>query len=357
MRAPRKLAKRNASAEKRGTGDVTTKGWLTNIALDASWRFRNLDVLLVAFFSVPIVLLYIFVPSTFQGTWKGRFPYLIFVWLLFLEILLSRHKFPRVNVIAELKQVNVRFVVGLVVLLVPTTFVLWEYLGGGRDSVISLGQLVGAPFPEAWWDWPLAFESMMFTFCFVFSVWLLQNRNGLRRFKVSLFFIGAVAFFFMTDAFYHGGTAWFLQLLVPPIASTAAFFLNILGYSTTATPYADGYLLLLRRTGGYNMNLLVYWPCAGVHSLIIYTFVMLLFFRNTEISSRRKIVYVIVGAVGTFMVNILRIVSIGIIGGNTGPEASRLFHEYYGELFFVVWIVVYLIAVFLYESRHKAHAP
>ncbi|NIO38203.1 hypothetical protein GTO27_10965, partial [Candidatus Bathyarchaeota archaeon] len=31
-----------------------------------------------------------------------------------------------------------------------------------------------------------------------------------------------------------------------------------------------------------------------------------------------------------------------------------LFHEYYGELFFIVWIVVYLIAVFLYESRYRA---
>jgi len=334
---------------------MTTKRWLEKITSGINRQLSNLDALLVVFFSVPIVLLYIFVPSTFQGTWKGRFPYLIFVWLLLLEILLSRHRLPRGNVIAERKQVNARLVLGLVVLLVPTTFVLWEHMGGGRDAVISLGQLVGAPFPEAWWDWPLAFESMVFTFCFVLSGWLLQNRDGLRRFKVSLFFIGAVAFSFMTDAFYHGGTVWFLQLLVPPIVSIAAFFLNILGYNTIATAYADGYLLAIRKAGSYPMNLLVYWPCAGVHSLIIYTIVMLLFFKNTQISSRRKIVYLVVGAVGTFMANILRIVSIGTIGANTGPEASRLFHEYYGELLFVVWTVVYLVAVFLYESRHKAN--
>ncbi len=336
---------------------MTRRDWLRKISLGINWRFLNLDVLLLVFFSVPIVLLYISVPSTFQGTWKGRFPYLFFIWLLFLETFLSRHKLPRVNVIAQLKQLNVRFILSLVVLLVPTAFALWENMSGGRDSIISLGRLVGAPFPEKWWDWPLAFESLTFAFCFAFSIWLSQNRDGLRRFKVSLFFISAVAVFFMTDAFYHGGTVWFFQLLVPPIGSLAAFFLDILGYNTITTTittiYGEGYLLAVGKAGGSSMNLLVYWPCAGVHSLIIYTIVILLFFKNLEISSKRKSVYLAVGAVGTFMANIFRIVSIAIIGVNTGHEASRLFHAYYGELFFVVWIVVYLIAVFLYESRHE----
>jgi len=275
----------------------------------------------------------------------------MFLWLVLLEIFLSRHKLPKFNIIAKLRQANVRFISGLIVLLAPTVFTLWQFMSGGGDLVTLLGQLVGAPFPEL--DWPLAFESMLFTVCFVLSVWLLQSLIGLRRFKVSLFFIGAVGTFFMVDTFYHGGTVWFLQILVPPIASVAAFFLNVLDYPTTTSAYADGYLLAVRKTGGYQMNLLVYWPCAGVHSLTIYTIVILLLFKNMMVSSKRKIAYFLVGAVGTFMVNILRIVSIGIIGANLGPEASSLFHEYYGELFFVVWIVAYLIAVFLYESRHK----
>jgi thaumarchaeosortase len=169
-----------------------------------------------------------------------------------------------------------------------------------------------------------------------------------------MFFIGAAATFFMVDTFYHYGTVWFLQLLVPPIVSVAAFFLNVLGYTTTTPFYADGFLLGVTKAGGHSMNLLVFWPCAGVHSLIIYTFVFLLFLKNMEISPKRKIAYFVVGAVGTFLANIFRIVSISIIGVNTGPEASRLFHEYYGELFFLVWIVTYLLVVFLCESRLKA---
>lgn len=333
---------------------MTTRHWLREKTLNIYRRFFNLDVLILVCFSVPILLLCIFVPSTFQVTWKGRAPYIIFIWLILLEIYMSRHKFPEFNLIAELKQPNVRVLLGSIALLVPTVFTVWQYVSGGRDLIVLLGQLLGAPFPEPEWDWPLAFEAMLFTFFFILSVWLLQNLDGLRRFKISLFFLGSVATFFMVDAFFHGGTIWFLQFFVPPIVSIAAFFFNGLGYTTITTAYADGYLLAIRKAGGYPMNLLIYWPCAGVHGLIIYTIVIILFFKNAEISFKRKIIYFVVGAIGTFMTNILRIVSIGIIGVNTGPEASRLFHEYYGELFFIVWIVVYLIAVFLYESRYKA---
>lgn len=326
---------------------------LPKIPPKANWRFLNLDALLLVFFSIPFILLYIFVPSTFEVSWKGRARYVIFVWLVVLEIFLSKSRLVKLDIDVHPSQATVRFVSGLIALLVPTAFTLWQFVSEGRSSVTLLGRLVGAAFPEKELSWPLAFESVLFACSFILSVWLLQNRDGLRRLKISLFFIGSVATFFMIDAFFYAGTAWLLQLFVPPIVSVAAFFLNSLGYPTTTTPYADGHLLLLRKAGGHNMNLQVYWPCAGVHSLVIYTFLILLFFKNAEISKKKKFMYIIVGAIGTFMANTLRIVSIGIIGAESGPPASHLFHEYFGELFFIAWIVVYMVTVFLYESRHK----
>ncbi len=53
-----------------------------------------------------------------------------------------------------------------------------------------------------------------------------------------------------------------------------------------------------------------------------------------------------VGAVGTFFVNVLRIVSICTLWVNVGPEAAQMFHTYYGELYFIVWIMLYLSAIF-----------
>ena len=58
-------------------------------------------------------------------------------------------------------------------------------------------------------------------------------------------------------------------------------------------------------------------------------------------------IYIIVGigAVGTFMVNVLRIVTICIIGTNIGEEAMNLFHSYFGELFFIAWIMTYPLTI------------
>jgi thaumarchaeosortase len=312
-------------------------------------RLLSLSVLLPLFSAIPMALLYVWAPLTFQLDWKGRFPYLIFIWLVFLETFLSKHELAQLNFIRELKGKSVKFLLGLACLLVPTFLAVWEYTGGGSNTIISLGQLAGAPGAFAPLDWIFAFESMLFAVFFTLSVFLLGNRVGLRHFSISLFFIGAISTFFMVDAFFPSGVVWFFQLLVPPIVSVATFFFNILGYATSTSVFADGYLLGIANTGGRAMNLLVYWSCAGVNSMIIYSVVILLLLRNFKISSRKKILYTAIGAVGTFAANISRIVSIGIIGIQTGPNTATLFHEYYGELFFIAWIIIYLAAVFLFQ--------
>ena len=55
--------------------------------------------------------------------------------------------------------------------------------------------------------------------------------------------------------------------------------------------------------------------------------------QNHSARAKRKIIYVAVGAIGTFIINVLRIVTICIIGRNVGREAMKMFHNYYGELF------------------------
>ena len=70
-------------------------------------------------------------------------------------------------------------------------------------------------------------------------------------------------------------------------------------------------------------------------------------------------VYIIVGigAVGTFIANILRIVTICIIGINSGPEAMTLFHNYYGELFLIAWIIIYVAILLLLGRRIRPRLP
>jgi exosortase/archaeosortase family protein len=104
----------------------------------------------------------------------------------------------------------------------------------------------------------------------------------------------------------------------------------------------------------------IYWPCAGVHSLFIYTFVILLFLKGSPMSLGAKIGSLVIGAVGTFFVNILRIVSIVDISITQGDAFGQYFHNYLGELFFLFWIVIYLFALvfvlrFLKTTRQRTY--
>lgn len=141
----------------------------------------------------------------------------------------------------------------------------------------------------------------------------------------------------------------------------------------------------------------IYWPSAGIHSLLIYTLTILLFVRNSEFRLRSAVVrnalaklsflyenpsrvpflkrqvvndalevaqefsfrlmrltpyYVVValGAIGTFVANALRIATISWIGLQVGSVAAQYFHDYWGELFFIIGMFMY-IAILFFGSR------
>jgi exosortase/archaeosortase family protein len=91
----------------------------------------------------------------------------------------------------------------------------------------------------------------------------------------------------------------------------------------------------INRMAGYMIG----WPCAGIESLIIYTMVILLFLSKSAIPLKLKIVYFFVGAVVTYFINVLRIVTIFLIAINGGDVAA--FHDYYGQLYSISWIISY----------------
>jgi len=85
------------------------------------------------------------------------------------------------------------------------------------------------------------------------------------------------------------------------------------------------------------------WPCAGVESLIIYTVTILLFLKKSTIPLKQKIIYFIIGALVTYFINILRIVTIFLIAMNNG-DVGR-FHDFYGQLYSITWIISYPLII------------
>jgi thaumarchaeosortase len=121
-----------------------------------------------------------------------------------------------------------------------------------------------------------------------------------------------------------------------------------MGYETFFLPYqVQGTSVLYVSGSSGSVRFGIGWSCAGVQSLFIYTRVFLLSLKKSAIPMMQKIIYFIIGAIGTYIVNILRIVSIYIIELNQDMRAAQVFHYYYGELYSITWIIAYLIIITL----------
>jgi len=331
---------------------IPSKEQLKRLLSEIDRSFLLKIVLVFAAFIVPLIILYRIDPGSFDYLWKGRAPYFLFLWLFGLETALGWKKLKTEHTTFWTKKT----VLATVILLLPTVYAVGLNFGL-QSGIVELGKAVGVPIidGDTWYlthSWPFSLECILFAVFFVASIWLLYGVRGLNAFSVSAFFVGGVGIFYMIDTFYPNGTFTVLQSLVPITTSGVAAILNLLGYETEILPAGEeGLFLKVGMGGGKPYEAIIAWSCAGSHSLFLYSFMIMLFLRGTSISRMRKIIYVAVGAAGTFFVNILRIVTIYVIGSNSGDSPAKLFHEFYGEFFFIAWMFIYLTIVFLFETR------
>jgi len=311
--------------------------------------------LLVPFsFILPVFVFYLLDPNSFVLTWKGRAFYVFFIWLACLELALSWKKLSTIS----FKQLGwFRLVAAVAFMIVPTVYALAIFSTGLNQLVIELGRFLGVPQPlesgyGSWIlysHWPLSFEYMVFALCFSLSVFFMYSKEGIRKLSIALFFLWAIAFFYTVDTFLPFGRLWILQIFVPFTAGSSATVLNWLGYRAITIDLTDPFyvfgtmLVVFQNSSTFAVT--IFWASAGVHSMLIYTLTILLFIKNAVISLKRKIAIFVVGAVGTFVANVLRIVAICIIGLRVGSTAAQHFHDYYGEFFFISWMLLYIAII------------
>lgn len=342
----------------RGFRNVNSLNKVATFFTKSNVQFFTNRFLLVPFFMVPVLLLYMLEPMSFELVSPGRAMYLIFLCLLLLEIVLAWDK-PLKNPLASK---DVRVFAALTCMLCPTLYVILTLMLGFKGQIIEIGRILGVPYREygSWFlevAWPVSIEVFLYVCFFLLSVWLLYGISGIRRFSISGFFLGASSIFnILGQVFFPAGSLQVAQSFVPVTVAASTWLLNLLSYTTFTAPVQGGSLLRVAGNSG-SAAFLVYWPSAGIQSLVIYSFTILLFLKGAAMPYWRKGTYFVVGTVGTFFVNVLRIVSICLLAVNVGVGVGRMFHDYYGELYFIAWMIVYLLIIFFIESFLKRRSP
>jgi len=279
----------------------------------------------------------------FLNTWKGRMFYIFFLWLLFLESIINWEE------IVKAKPENYsRLLFSIIVVFTPLFYVLSVNFWGFDQFVLDLGRGLGFSGLRLVKHWVLSFEYSVFTFPFLIGIVLAYGKNGLKFFSVSLSLLIGVSIFYTLDTFYPEGTLKPLELLALPTAACAAALLDSMGYSFVFQ-YIPGpkAMPIITLNGVYRIG--IAWPCAGVHSLFLYLIIISLLFKKSSISNFRKLIYFIIGVVGTYFVNILRIASYFVILKNDGISAAEFFHRTTGELYFFFWMFAYILLIIVVE--------
>jgi exosortase/archaeosortase family protein len=289
---------------------------------------------------------------TFDVTWKGRMFLGIFAWFIVMESIIGwsnlRKKTPTNRYLMA---------TSLVLAFIPTVYVLATNFMGLDLAILKYGQSIGLPYlnvasePSDFLQlfWPLSLEYVLFFVFFTVALMLAYKPRGLKNFAISLAVLGGFGVAYMVDTLLPFGALKVLQEVALPTAGVAAALFDLCGYSVLLSyPNNAGGSLVPALTvvsGSNSASISIAWACAGVQSLFMFLVIMLLFFKKTNITPFRKLLYFVLGLVGTFFANVLRICVVTLILLNEGGEAGMFFHNNYGELFGFTFIFAYILLI------------
>jgi exosortase/archaeosortase family protein len=306
--------------------------------------------------TVPLLWLFLLNPASFEALWKGRTFEFFFVWLILLELILGWQTLQKRPINKPTKN---KLTILLISLLLPTLYVVISNYFGLNVAIVDASKQVGIYWYN---DMPAAIEYLVFAGFFSLMTLFILGGKGLKSFAIPTLFAVTVGAVFIIDSVFPNGQFAPFQFLVPATTMLASSTLGLMGFSTTLD-LSQGNLPQLTVADPSNplktVSFGIAWPCAGIESLLIFTVTILLFLKRMPISWQAKIGYFAFGAGVTYLINILRIVSIYLFTLDGGDV--NVFHQTVGPLYPIAWIVTYPLIVLgsqslwnRFNNRHRA---
>jgi len=136
------------------------------------------------------------------------------------------------------------------------------------------------------------------------------------------------------------GLAQPLQDLAPAIAAQAAGILHLLGVRAASS---GSYMTVWNARGG-PVPVFLSWNCLGWQSAVLLGISLVSGLRG-EMPWETRLQVVLLGAAGTYLVNLARIVLVLLIAADWGYVPAVVFHDYAGLLLPLIWLFGFWFAV------------
>lgn len=297
----------------------------------------------------PFIACFMFFPQSFLLSWNlGHAGFVFAAALIFAEIVGINFSISRARII-------------MIILLSILAIIYFFALPHGLNQLI---RAIGNTYKVAIVDsWILMTEYFTITIYSIASILLLLGRNWYKLAPAGVVYLAATTVILSLDSFFPYDTLGPLQMIVPIYLQLDQSILRFIGdhlvYLGSDNPAtASGNLLILRGLHG-DFYLQVFWPSAGVQSVIIYSLVMLSILLRLRIPLSHKVIYFLLGGLGTGFVNILRIASLSMVAITVTSNVKEweAFHSFAGDIMFLPWIGIYLTTVAFLENRTGIEDP
>jgi thaumarchaeosortase len=289
----------------------------------------------------PVLFALAYYPDSFSLSWnQGRGGFLFAMAFVAAELI-------GIKIIVSQKRVlmTIPFAAAVFAYLISLDFGLREYIQEGAKSY-------NVNLIHSWtWMWDFV---VMAAFV-IAAVTILFGKRWIRIAPAGPIFLCGSAIILSLDAFFPYDTLGPLQYIVPYFVKANV---GIINFFDLGTAIARDNLMFLKGEHG-SMALQVFWPSAGVHSVIIYSLVMMAFLLKMNIAPRRKAMYFVIGIAGTICINMIRIFSLSlfVLKVSTNPVEFEEFHGIAGEIMFLPWLFAFLFVVTAIETRRIKKLP
>ncbi len=292
-------------------------------------------IIAILLISSPILFALAAFPDTFSLSWnQGRGGFVFALAFIVAELFGMKLNIPKKKLFA---------VIPLVILTIVYLVAL-EY--GLRDFIEKSAEAYDVQLIFSWvwmWDFVVMASFVIGTLAIFFG------KKWIRIAPAGPIFLGGSAIILSLDAFFPYDTLGPLQYIVPHLINVNVWLISALDLGIATS--RDNLMFLKGDHGPFALQ--VFWPSAGIHSIIIYSLVMMAFLLKMNIPRPRKAVYFVLGILGTIGVNMIRIFSLSVYALKVTTNAAEWeeFHSVAGEIMFLPWLFIFLLVVTAIETR------
>ena len=141
---------------------------------------------------------------------------------------------------------------------------------------------------------------------------------------------------------------WFIrEVIVPFEVRMVAVVLATLGFEVAVT---REYVILGNSQPFFTE---IVWNCIGWQSLLFFVITAFIGLQGDKYTNFSKFKALIIGAFGTFLVNILRIVAVVLVAYLFGQFPATIIHDYGSLLAVIVWLFVFWWFVYSFVLETK----